>query len=423
MALLLNTKEPVPVSVVTAAAKLALVGVARNVATPVPSPETPVLIGSPVAFVSVADEGVPSAGVTNVGLVANTSAPEPVSSVTAAAKLALEGVPRNVATPVPRLVIPVPPFATGSVPVTPVVRGKPVAFVNVAEAGVPNAGVTSVGLVANTKAPEPVSSVTAAAKFALEGVPRNVATPVPKLVMPVPPFATGSVPVTPVVSGRPVALVKVAEAGVPSAGVTRVGLVAKTKEPVPVSSDTAAARFALLGVPRNVATPVPRLVMPVPPFATGKVPVTPVVRGSPVALVRVAEAGVPSAGVTNVGLVANTKEPVPVSSVTAAAKFALLGVPRNVATPEPKPVMLASEMVVAETITKSEPSHATRALTPFATVTPVVGVAPRMTTPYPPVVALTTIYALLRAGAVIIFADVRAPVQSRIACRAWLATP
>ena len=35
--------------------------------------------------------------------------------------------------------VPVPPLATGSVPVTPVVRGSPVALVSVADAGVPNA--------------------------------------------------------------------------------------------------------------------------------------------------------------------------------------------------------------------------------------------------------------------------------------------
>ena len=39
-----------------------------------------------------------------------------------------------------------------------------------------------------------------------------------------------------------------------------------------------------------------------PPFATGNVPVTPVVRGNPVALVRTPDAGVPSAGVVIVGL-------------------------------------------------------------------------------------------------------------------------
>jgi hypothetical protein len=51
------------------------------------------------------------------------------------------------------------------------------------DVGVPSNGVTKLGLVANTKAPLPVSSVTAAAKFALEGVASQVATPVPKPVI------------------------------------------------------------------------------------------------------------------------------------------------------------------------------------------------------------------------------------------------
>ncbi len=64
-----NTKAPVPVSSVTAEIRFAEEGVARNVATPVPRPETPVSIGRPVAFVKVPDAGVPSTGVVNVGLV------------------------------------------------------------------------------------------------------------------------------------------------------------------------------------------------------------------------------------------------------------------------------------------------------------------------------------------------------------------
>jgi hypothetical protein len=40
----------------------------------------------------------------------------------------------------------------------------------------------------------PVSSVTAVARFALDGVPRKVATPVPSEVIPVPPFVAASVP-------------------------------------------------------------------------------------------------------------------------------------------------------------------------------------------------------------------------------------
>jgi hypothetical protein len=70
--------------------------------------------GKPVALVSTTEDGVPKAGVTSVGLVANTSAPLPVSLVTAAAKLAELGVPKNVATPVPKAVRPVPPEAAAS---------------------------------------------------------------------------------------------------------------------------------------------------------------------------------------------------------------------------------------------------------------------------------------------------------------------
>jgi hypothetical protein len=89
--------------------------------------------------------------------------------------------------------------------------GIDVPLIDVAVA-TPSTGVTSVGLVANTAEPVPVSSVSAERKFALDGVPRNVAMPVPR-------------PDTPVEIGRPVALVSVPDAGVPSAGVVRVGLV------------------------------------------------------------------------------------------------------------------------------------------------------------------------------------------------------
>lgn len=47
------------------------------------------------------------------------------------------------------------------------------------------AGVAMVGDVPNTAAPEPVSSVTADARFALEGVPRKVPTPVPRSAEPI----------------------------------------------------------------------------------------------------------------------------------------------------------------------------------------------------------------------------------------------
>jgi hypothetical protein len=112
----------------------------------------------------------------------------------------------------PELSTPVPPLAPGKIPVTPEVRGSPVALVNTAAEGVPKFGVTKVGLVAKTNAPVPVSSVTAVIKFALDGVAKAVATPVPN-------------PLTPVAIGKPVALVKVPEAGVPNIGAVIVGLV------------------------------------------------------------------------------------------------------------------------------------------------------------------------------------------------------
>jgi len=75
-----KTKAPLPVSPVTAEAKLAEEGVARKVATPDPSPEIPVETGKPVPLVNVTELGVPKAGVTNVGELAKTKAPLPVSS-------------------------------------------------------------------------------------------------------------------------------------------------------------------------------------------------------------------------------------------------------------------------------------------------------------------------------------------------------
>jgi hypothetical protein len=216
----------------------------------------------------------------------------------------------------------VPPLAVGSVPVTPVVKGSPVALVRVALVGVPNTGVTKVGEVAKTAEPVPVSSVKAERRLAELGVARKVATPVPR-------------PDTPVAIGRPVALVKVALVGVPRIGVTRVGEVAKTADPVPVSSVKAPKRLAELNEPKDVALPT-EVTAPVK-FAL--VVTLPAVKPEavPVMFVPTKAEGVPKAGVTKVGLVANTKEPVPVSSVTAEIRLALDGVPKNVATPVPRP--------------------------------------------------------------------------------------
>ena len=126
-----------------------------------------------------------------------------------------------------KVVWPVPPLAIGSVPVTPVVSGKPVRLVATPDAGVPSAGVTKVGELANTNAPVPVSSVTALAKFALDGVPKNVATPVPNEVIPVPPLATGSAVPDKVIANVPLLVI-----GEPATD-KNVGTVAATLVTVP----------------------------------------------------------------------------------------------------------------------------------------------------------------------------------------------
>lgn len=96
-----------------------------------------------VTLLIVVAEATPSVGVTNVGDVAKTAAPDPVSSVKAAARLADEGVPRNVAMPVPR-------------PDTPVEIGKLVQFVSVPDVGVPSTGVVNDGLVVIATLPVPL---------------------------------------------------------------------------------------------------------------------------------------------------------------------------------------------------------------------------------------------------------------------------
>jgi len=82
-----------------------------------------------------------------------------------------------------------------------------------------------------------------------------------RVVAPVPPLAIGSVPVTPVVKGNPVALVKVTLVGVPKIGVTRVGLVENTKlvDVVPVAPDAVYPVMLLKEVMVAVEAPVPPL--------------------------------------------------------------------------------------------------------------------------------------------------------------------
>ena len=73
--------------------------------------------------------------------------------------------------------VPLLRFVTGRFPVTPVVNGKPVAFVNVTLVGVPKMGVTRVGLVESTVLPEPVLVVTPVPPLATASVPATVTAP------------------------------------------------------------------------------------------------------------------------------------------------------------------------------------------------------------------------------------------------------
>ena len=81
-----------------------------------------------MVFVPVKLDPVKLIPVVIVGLVANTKLPLPVDVVIADKRFALDGVPRNVATPVPS-------------PLTPEEIGNPVQFVSVPDVGVPNIGV------------------------------------------------------------------------------------------------------------------------------------------------------------------------------------------------------------------------------------------------------------------------------------------
>jgi hypothetical protein len=305
-----NTKAPLPVSSVTAAAKLADEGVAKKVATLAAKPETPVEIGRPVQLVNVPEVGVPNNGVVRVGEVANTKSPDPVSSVTAVIKLADDGVAKNAATPAAN-------------PDTPVEIGRPVQLVRVPEDGVPKAGVTRVGEVANTKDPLPVSSdITPAnsdeevaantlsllpvvVKVPAVGNVTLVAAVVVSVRLKAPEVAkvdpSTKVKVDPVAGPVKVTLLILVAVATPNTGVTRVGVLANTLAPEPVSSVSAAAKLADDGVAKKVATLAAK-------------PETPVEIGRPVQLVRVPDVGVPNNGVVRVGEVANTKSPDPVSS-------------------------------------------------------------------------------------------------------------
>jgi hypothetical protein len=153
------------------------VNVVTDAVDGVVAPTVPLILieAVPVKFVTIPLLGVPKAGVTKTGLVANTLAPVPVSSVSAVASCADVNEPSDAA--LPTLVT--APVRFALVVTLPAVKlaAVPVMFVPTSADGVPSAGVTSVGLVANTLAPVPVSSVSAVASCADVKDPRLAALP------------------------------------------------------------------------------------------------------------------------------------------------------------------------------------------------------------------------------------------------------
>ena len=147
-----------------------------------------------------------------VGDVANTAEPAPVSSVKAVRSWADVNDPKDVALPTEVTA----PVKLALVMAEPAVKptAVPVAFVATKNVGVPKSGATKTGALANTKAPVPVSSVTAVRKLVDEGVAKNVAMPAPK-------------PETPEAIGKPVALIRSAWPTTPKVGLDITGLVNK----------------------------------------------------------------------------------------------------------------------------------------------------------------------------------------------------
>ena len=291
---LLKTKSPDPVSSETAEIRLALLGVVKNVATPVPSPETPVEIGNPVALVNVPLVGVPSAP----PLTTNAPA-DPVLT------------PRAVTTPVPVVVVagaaPAPPPITSALAASAALDAHALPLLKY---GIPplvpaivNAGVV-VGLAIETMPPVQPTLVTVPEPPPPDGVaqvpsPRqNVLDEAP---VPLPRLAIGKFPVTCVVKST---LDNVPPSVRLPELVTLPVSVMPLTVPVPLTDVTVPADAAgVAQVPSPRQKVVDDALVPEFRLATGRLPVTPVESGKPVALVNVALIGVPSVGDVMVGLV------------------------------------------------------------------------------------------------------------------------
>lgn len=141
------------------------------------APTVPLMLmeAVPVKLVTTPLAGVPRIGATNVGPVAKTFWPVPVSSVIAAASCAEVidpkevALPTDVTTPV-KLALVVTLLAVKDV-------ATPVMFVPTKAEGVPSAGATNTGFVAKTATPVPVSSVRAPDRATEEKLPNDVAFP------------------------------------------------------------------------------------------------------------------------------------------------------------------------------------------------------------------------------------------------------
>ena len=142
-------------------------------------------------FIEVA-EAAPNTGAVIVGLVkvlfVKVSVPSSVAKVPVVGKVTVvAAVAVNVVAKAPEVVkfppkvivfpelsTPVPPLAPSKIPVTPVVKGNPVALVNTAAEGVPKFGVTKVGEVALTTSPEPVVVISSTTPALAETRPKTL---------------------------------------------------------------------------------------------------------------------------------------------------------------------------------------------------------------------------------------------------------
>ena len=164
------------------------------------------------------------------------------------------------------------------------------------------------------------SAATSVLKLAVDCAP-NAVNAAAAVVAPVPPFVMGNVPVM-AATGKLLALLKSIADGTPKSGVINTGLVNVLLVKVSVPANVAKVPVA----PGNVIVVVPATA------GAAKVAVPDVEPAKPTLVAD----DTPKVGVTKVGEFANTKAPEPVSFVTAVAKFALVGVPKNPPTPVPK---------------------------------------------------------------------------------------